>query len=146
MSEQGSKTGGCQCGAVRFELADAPKEYAACHCSICRRVGGGVALSAMVHPGVATWTASDTLKTYASSDWAERGFCSTCGSSLFWRLKVPGPMQGLMYLSVGALDAMGDMPFTSEVFIDHKPDTYDFAGDRQRLTQAEVMAMVAGDG
>ena len=146
MSELGTKTGGCQCGAVRFELNEAPAEYAACHCSICRKIGGGVTLSAMVPPGGATWATSDTLKTYDSSDWAERGFCSACGSSLFWRLKVPGPMQGLMYLSVGALDDMGDMPFTSEVFIDHKPNTYEFSGDRQSLTQAEVMAMVAGDG
>jgi hypothetical protein len=146
MSEQGNTTGGCQCGAVRFELAQAPAEYGACHCSICRKVGGGVALSAMVHPGGATWTSSASLKTFASSEWAERGFCGECGSSLFWRLSAPGPMQGLMYLSVGALDDMGDMPMTSEVFIDHKPDSYDFAGERQRLTQAEVMAMVAGDG
>ncbi len=143
MSEQQNLSGGCQCGAVRFELAQRPAEYGACHCNMCRKIGGGVALSFMVPGDGLTWTAQDTLKTYTSSQWAERGFCTTCGSSLFWRLTAPGPMHGLLSVSVSALDNMDGIPFNSEVYIDHKPDSYAFAGERNRMTEADVMAMVS---
>ena len=53
-------------------------------------------------------------------------------------------MLGLMYMSLGALDSAGDIPFSSEVYVDHKLTTYDFEGARERLTEADVMAMVAG--
>ena len=142
-----TSTGGCLCGKVRFELADAPTEYGACHCSICRKIGGGVEMGVIVEPGGITWTAKAHVKTYSSSTWAERGFCDTCGSSLFWRLTAPGPMTGLISLSVGALDSMDGLKFAREVYIDHKPATHSFAGkDRTQMTQAQVMEMVNGDG
>lgn len=148
MSEPTNTTGGCLCGAVRFELSEAPTEYGACHCGMCRKFSGGIELGVMVPTGGITWTADETLKTYPSSEWAERGFCGTCGSSLFWRLMAEGPMQGLLSLSAGALDSLEGMRFESEVYIDHKPSSHAFAGERKRMTEAEVMEMVgaAGDG
>ena len=147
MSEHGSKTGGCLCGAVRFELHEAPTEFGACHCSMCRKIGGGVEMGMMIPPEGITWTADADLKTYQSSEWAERGFCGTCGSSLFWRLTAPGPQHGLLSLSAGSLDSMEGMKFTSEVYIDHKPTAYAFAGsDRNQMTEADVLAMVNGGG
>ncbi len=137
-----SKTGGCLCGAVRFELAEAPTSYGACHCGMCRKLSGGIELGVEVQPGGVTWTADEGVQIYSSSDWAERGFCKTCGSSLFWRLTMPGPMQGLTVMSAGALDSMDGMQFDNEVYIDHKPDSHAFAGERKRLTEADVMAMV----
>ncbi len=143
-----SKTGGCLCGAVRFELAEDPKSYGACHCAMCRKFSGGIEMGVEVPPGGITWQGEDSIGTYASSEWAERGFCKTCGSSLFWRLTMPGPMQGLLSLSAGSLDSLDGMEFDVEVYIDAKPDSHAFAGDRKRMTEAEVMAMVnasAGD-
>lgn len=142
MSEPTNKTGGCLCGKVRFELAEAPTEYSACHCAMCRKFSGGIELGVMVPPGGVTWTADETLSTYQSSEWAERGFCSACGSSLFWRLTAEGPMQGMLSLSAGALDSLEGMTFASEVYIDHKPATHAFAGDRNRMTEAQVLEMV----
>ena len=145
-----SKTGGCLCGAVRFTLNDTPTEYGACHCGMCRKFSGGIELGIQVMPGGITWDADEDLATYSSSEWAERGFCRKCGSSLFWRLTAPGPMQGMLSLSVGALDSMDGLEFNTEVYIDHKPDSHAFAGERNRMTEADVMAMVAaaeeGDG
>jgi len=135
------KSGGCLCGAVRYELAEAPAGYGACHCGMCRKFSGGIELGVQVMPGAITWE-GDVPKTYRSSDWAERGFCATCGSSLFWRLTMPGPMQGMLALCAGTLDSLEGLDLQSEVYIDHKPAGHAFAGEHTRMTEAEVMAMV----
>lgn len=137
------KTGKCLCGAVGFELAEAPEGYGACHCAMCRRWSGGIELGIQVMPGGIDWTGQDNIHTFTSSDWAERGFCAICGSNLFWRLTAPGPMHGMMSVSAGALDSLKGLKLTSEVYIDHKPDGHAFAGERQRMTEADIMAMVA---
>ena len=142
MSEPTNRTGGCLCGAARFELAEAPKSYGACHCGTCRKFSGGIELGVEVPPGGITWISDETVKTYKSSEWAERGFCVTCGASLFWRLTAPGPMHGMLSLSAGALDTLEGMSFDTEVYIDHKPATHAFAGERKRMTEAEVLEMV----
>ena len=142
MTRTTPKTGGCLCGAVRFELSETPTEYSACHCSMCRKFSGGIELGVHVPAGGITWTEASTLKSFASSEWAERGFCGTCGSSLFWRLTAEGPMHGMLSLSAGALDSLEGMTFETEVYIDHKPSTHAFAGDRKRMTEAEVLESV----
>ena len=141
-----SRTGRCLCGAARYELADAPASYGACHCGFCRRWTGGVEMGLQVMPDAITWTAQDSVRTYKSSDWAERGFCATCGSSLFWRLTMAGEMQGMLSLSVGSLDDMTGLKFSTEVYVDHKPASHAFTDEdgRQRMTEADVMAMIAG--
>lgn len=138
----GSKTGVCLCGATRFELAEAPTEYGACHCGMCRKISGGIEMGIYVPPGGITWTQADTLRAYQSSEWAERGFCGTCGSNMFWRLTASGPMHGLLSLSVGALDSMETMKFATEVYVDHKPKSHSFAGRRKKMTEAEVLESV----
>lgn len=138
----GSKTGGCLCGAARFELVEAPTEYGACHCGMCRKFSGGIEMGVHVPPGGIVWTQSETVRAYASSEWAERGFCGVCGSSLFWRLTAPGALQGMLSLSVGALDSMDTMKFKTEVYVDHKPKSHSFAGRRTKMTEAEVLESV----
>jgi hypothetical protein len=133
-------TGGCLCGAVRYTLAEAPTQYGACHCGMCRRWTGGVDMGVELSPGALSWDRDAQLRTWRSSDWAERGFCGTCGSGLFWRMVAAGPKHGVMSLCVGSLDDPAGLVFESEVFIDMKPDSYAFAGERTRLTGAEVMA------
>jgi len=135
-------TGGCLCGAVRYTLAAAPESYGACHCNMCRRWTGGIELGLQVMPGGIDWTGDEAIGTYQSSTWAERGFCGICGSSLFWRLTAPGPMQGMLSLSAGSLDSLDGLALETEVYIDHKPAGHAFAGERTRLTEAEILAMV----
>ncbi|MHA6324801.1 GFA family protein [Roseivivax sp. CAU 1753] len=138
-----SKTGHCLCGAVQFTLAEAPTEYGACHCTMCRRWSGGIELGIEALPDAIAWSGEDNIQTYQSSEWAERGWCRTCGTNLFWRLTAPGPMHGMLALSCGALDDASGMTFAQEVYIDHKLDSHAFAGTRKRLTEADINAMVA---
>ena len=142
-----STEGGCLCGAIRYRLAEAPTKFGACHCGMCRKFTGGIDLGTEVPARGLTWTeGEDRIATFQSSDWAERGFCPTCGSSLFWRLTMEGPAKGLTIINTGTLDDMSGLEFSSEVYIDHKPDSYAFAGERKRMTEAEVMEMVGGSG
>ncbi|MDJ0858862.1 MAG: GFA family protein [Dinoroseobacter sp.] len=136
-------TGGCLCGTVRYKLTTPPKGIGACHCGMCRKFSGGIELGIEVPAEGVEFIADDSLRIYSSSDWAERGFCSICGSSLFWRLTAPGPMHGLFSLSAGSLDSLEGLALTQEVYIDMKPAGYALAGEHKRLTEADIMAMVA---
>ncbi len=143
MAEVNPGTGGCLCGAARYRLSEPPQSFGACHCEMCRKFSGGVELGVQLPAEAVVWEAGDTVKTYASSEWAERGFCATCGSSLFWRLTAPGPMHGMYALSAGSLDSFDGLAFESEVYIDAKPACYAFTGARKTMTEADMLAMVA---
>lgn len=138
-----SVQGGCLCGAVRYQLADKPTETGACHCSMCRKFSGGVYLAVHVQPGGATFEGEENLSVFKSSDWADRGFCKTCGSSLFYRVIMPGPGAGIMHIGLGTLDDATDIALTGEIFVDEKPGGYTFAEETSKMTGAEVFAMYA---
>ena len=78
----------------------------------------------------------ESISIYNSSDWAERGFCKSCGSHLFYRLKE----QKLYFMPVGLFDTEVDFVFEHQVFIDEKPSYYCFANETRDMTGAEVFA------
>lgn len=102
---------------------------------MCRRWSGGSPFFGASASSV-TFEAAESLGRYDSSDWAQRGFCRACGTTLFYFLKPAGTYS----MSVGAFDDATPFHLESEIFIDHKPDGYALAGDRPRLTEAEVLA------
>jgi hypothetical protein len=80
-------TGGCGCGAVRFEI-DAPLVSASyCHCTRCqRRTGTAAALTARVAPGSFKVVAGqEHVRVWAPDDGFEKMFCGLCGSALYGR-------------------------------------------------------------
>lgn len=90
------------------------------------------------------WQKNDSLTTLQSSKWAERGFCSKCGSGFVLPLdgRRQVPRHDLRLL--GSLDDPSGITLTKEWFIDKKPDAYTLAGDRKKVTEAEVFAMFSG--
>ena len=76
--------GQCLCGAITLTTPD-QKTVDACHCGMCRRWGGGPALGVACGSDVQI-DGGDKLITYRSSDWAERAFCGTCGTHMFYRV------------------------------------------------------------
>lgn len=136
-------TGKCACGAVGYTIHKDQKEVGPCHCDTCRKWTGGVFLGVQAGADEATLTGEEHLTIWKSSDWAERAFCSKCGSSLFYRLTIPGPMHGEYHFGAGALEDWGDLKMVGEIFIDKKPDAYEFAGDHPRLTTEEFLASIA---
>ena len=79
------QTGGCLCGGVRYVVNGPLRGVIACHCSQCRRTSGHYAAMTNAPSEQLELKSSQTLVWYQSSATAERGFCSTCGSNLFWR-------------------------------------------------------------
>ncbi len=137
------KTGSCLCGAVKYTIKDAKPEAGACHCGMCRKWSGGVFFAVEAQPDTVTLEGQDSLTRFASSDWGERGFCSACGSSLFFRITAPGPHHGVYHFGFGTFDDQSGVEMAGEIFIDRKPDTYSFAGNAPRMTEAEFLALYA---
>jgi len=81
-------TGGCLCGAIRFEIHGALMDVVNCHCSKCRRFHGHVGAYTITDRENLILVRSDTLKWFRSTTDETpnvyRGFCKQCGSSLFW--------------------------------------------------------------
>ena len=96
-------TGGCNCGAVRFEI-DAPLVSALyCHCTRCqRRTGTAASASARTEPDSFRITdGEDRLRAWKPADGAEKWFCGDCGSALFSRNPADATMVGVR---LGAFD------------------------------------------
>ncbi len=127
-------SGRCLCGAVRFQAEDVETDHHACHCGMCRRWSGGSPLF-VARVGKVEFE-GDAPATFDSSEWAQRGFCRKCGTTLFYLLK---PTQSY-FMSVGAFDDPARFRLAREIFIDHKPGGYDLAGDHPRWTEAETFA------
>ena len=130
-----TSSGKCLCGAVRFTAEEVETEHHACHCGMCRRWSGGGPFFAAIARNV-VFEDTGKLATYESSEWARRGFCSACGTALFYFLK---PTQTYI-MSVGAFDDQAPFRIRRELFIDRKPDGYALAGDHARWTEEETFA------
>ncbi len=134
------RTGKCMCGAVTYTATIKPK-LSACHCSMCLRWAGGPYLAA--GPAKVAFSGEQHLSVFQSSDWAERGFCNKCGSSLFYRL-TGGKYAGLTSVSFGTLDDQSGFTMTRELYCDLKPDVYEFEGERERLTSEQLAELFGG--
>ena len=81
-------TGGCLCGAVRYEVRGSLRDILICHCGECRRAHGSVGAYSAAHLEeftVLDETALRWVDSPESDHHAQRGFCGECGSSLFWQ-------------------------------------------------------------
>ena len=133
MSDEKTYRGGCLCGAVSLTLQHDKPTLSVCHCGICRCWAGGPFMSLECHCTPAI-EGEEYVRTYASSEWAERGFCAKCGTHLFYRL-IEG---GFYAVSVGLFKDAVNWPFDLQVFIDEKPDNYSFANTTREMTGQEV--------
>ena len=138
MVSEVERQGSCLCGTVRISLKTTHPSVAACHCSMCRKWGGGPAL-ALEEVSEVQIEGADNVSVFSSSEWAERGFCKTCGTHIFYRLKEGGQYS----IHAGLLDNDDDLVLDQQIFIDEKPSFYSFANKTKNMTGAEVYAMFA---
>ncbi|MFV8754058.1 GFA family protein [Nannocystaceae bacterium ST9] len=116
-------TGACLCGAVSFEVAGPLHPPDACHCSQCRKHSGHYWASTDVPRSALTIHGGDNVTWFRSSEKVQRGFCSTCGSSLFW-----DPIQrDTIAIAMGAFDRPTETHLRIHIFVADKGDYYDIA-------------------
>ena len=127
----------CLCGNIKIKIITMDEQFGACHCGMCRKWGGGPLLAVGCSQGVEI--EGDSLAVYDSSEWAERGFCSNCGTHLFYRIKETGEHQ----IPVGLLGDSIPAVFGLQVFIDRKPEYYSFSNNTQVLTEKQIFDMYA---
>lgn len=133
------QTGQCMCGAVHLTVRPALQELHACHCEMCRRWTGSAFVEFDVMPR--DLMVSGPVKTFASSTWAERAWCDTCGSTLWYRVTIPGHER--YSVAAGLFDNAGGFELTKEIYSDCAPKGYAFAGTRERLTKQQTEAKYA---
>ena len=125
------------CGAVTVKSVMAEPALRACHCDMCRRQNSGAFMSIANDPQ--NVTVNGPVEVFRSSEWAERAFCKTCGSTLWY-----GTVHdGARHLSAGLFENAGGAPLKLEFFSDKCPDGYAFAGDHKRLTTEDTIALFA---
>ncbi len=125
-------SGRCECGAVTFQIKGELKPPTACHCSQCRRLSG--------HFWAGTWAQLDDLRFinkdgltwFQSSDWAERGFCKSCGSSLFYRLRDDNSR---ISVAAGSLGKPTGLQLYRHIYVADKGDYYDITDGLPQLKE-----------
>ena len=80
------KTGGCQCGAVRYRLDAVPDFEVICHCRMCQKASGGPFMAYCGVPRASCTVTRGIISVFQSSDTAERGFCAKCGTPLTYQI------------------------------------------------------------
>jgi hypothetical protein len=96
-------TGGCLCGAVRYEARPETREGYYCHCRMCQLAFGNTRAAFLnLRQDQVRWSGTPP-KVYASSKFALRGFCGNCGTPLSFAYVGSANMD----LSVGSLDDPG---------------------------------------
>jgi hypothetical protein len=133
-------TGRCLCGAVTITVEAMQAEVDICHCAMCQRWGG--AFYAGVKGEAVTVTGEDAITVYRSSQWAERAFCGTCGSNLWYHFLPTGSRSFL----AGLFELPKGFGIERQIFVDEKPDWYDIAQESPMLTAEQTVAeaMAAG--
>jgi len=112
--------GSCLCGAVRYEVSGRLRPVVTCHCVQCRKTSGhfvaatSAARDSVAIRGKVTW--------FHASDIARRGFCGTCGSSLFW----DGPGANIS-IHAGTLDGPTGLKTAGHIYCADKGDYYEIA-------------------
>jgi hypothetical protein len=103
MTDQPVLTGGCNCGAVRFELTEPLVDAGYCHCTRCqRRTGTAASISGSSAPGaLRLLSGEDRLARFSPPGGSDKVFCASCGSALYSQSPARPEVVGIRF---GALD------------------------------------------
>lgn len=113
--------GSCLCGAVHFEVEGALKHPDACHCDACRKTSGHYFVSTDVEQSQLKIQGEENVTWYHSSEKVRRGFCRTCGSTLFF----DPPHLDWIAIAMGAFEKPTKTQLGMHIFVAEKGDYYE---------------------
>ena len=124
-----SRTGGCLCGAVRYEVHGPLRAVVMCHCTQCRRMTGHIMAATAARHRDFRLLSEEGLRWYTSSEEARRGFCMLCGSTLFWQ----GAARDYLSIAAGSLDDSSGLRIACHIFTADKGDYYEIVDSAPQL-------------
>jgi hypothetical protein len=112
--------GGCLCGAVRFRVTGRLRDVTNCHCGMCRKWHGHVGAYTAASREAFSYVGDGRPRWYQSSSFGRRGFCATCGSSLFWE----NPDEPHIGIAAGSLDGATGLSTVKHIHVEDRGDYY----------------------
>jgi hypothetical protein len=109
----------CLCGGCTFGLPGPIGDITACHCVQCRKLSGHYSASFDADEAGVLWRSRATLKEYETPAKGRRGFCGSCGSSLWFRSAA-----GEFSIEAGSVSGLTCGRLTGHIFVASKGDYY----------------------
>jgi len=133
MSDTTKMTGGCMCGAVRYEVSGEPLAVSHCHCLSCRKHNGGpvVTLAGFLAPQVSF--SGDQRGVYESSQGVGRAFCGKCGTPLTWEGDAGEELGQILEIHLSTFDDPEALVPTGHAFYPERISWFDIADDLPRF-------------
>lgn len=125
-------TGGCDCGAIRYELRSAPSDAGYCHCTICRRASGAPVMAFATVPLADFVLSRGEPKKRRSSSFGERWFCRDCGSQLAMHVD---HQPDTIDFTVATLDEPDHVKPIYHIFDDSRIDWFETRDDLPRYAR-----------
>ncbi len=123
--------GSCLCGACAYEVHGPLRNVIACHCTQCRKQTGHYLAATNAQLADFRLLRSDSLRWYRASARAQRGFCSTCGSTLFWQADGREEIS----IAAGSLDGPTGLTIEGHIYCADRGDYYSIPDEGYRLEQ-----------
>ena len=138
-------TGGCLCGAIRYEVSHPPSDAIACHCRRCQRLSGSAFLAGTFYPREHFQLIRGEPRWYESSKIVHRGFCGVCGSQIFSRIMLPEYSETIS-VSIGSHDDPNSVPVVGHVGVESQQVWLKLDDDlpRQELSDSLVEDALGG--
>ena len=133
-----SSKASCLCGSVKITAQEINPKFTVCHCDTCRAWGGAPFFAVQCGTKV-NIEGSEKVKMYKSSTWASRGFCSDCGTHLFFKMNKSGEYN----MPAGLFPDLKELTMDMQYFSDQRPDYYCFSNETKEMTRAEIMEYFA---
>ncbi|MCP4424357.1 MAG: GFA family protein [Chloroflexi bacterium] len=129
-------TGGCLCGAVRYEVHGSLHDVVNCHCRMCLRIHGHYGAYSSAARENLSFTTDDGLKWYQSiqddvGGNVYRGFCKHCGSSLFWQVKSKNEIS----IAAGSLDQAPNLKTAAHIWVSSAGDYYEISDNLPQIAE-----------
>lgn len=125
-----SREGGCLCGTVRYRVEGDPTRTNYCHCRMCQRNAGAPVVAWATWPLAAFAIVAGEPGAYRSSERAQRLFCRSCGTPLFWQRVAP-PSDSID-IAAASLDEPGTVVPTDHIWTESQLPWFDVRDDLPR--------------
>ena len=135
------RDGSCLCGAVRFTANGPLRGVIYCHCSQCRKQSGHYYAATNVPQDRLAVDGTENVTWYGASPHAKRGFCSVCGSALFWRHNEADEIS----VMAGAFEQPTGLRGEAHIFVGDKGDYYEITDSLPQFERSRPGIKVAGD-